>query len=471
MSAKDSQGSLKLQDKGQWPNAWKIAAAVGGLGLLGTLAGFSMDHERIGYSFLFGYFATLTLLFGAMFLVIAQHVTQGHWGVSTRRIPELVMSGAPVMAVFGLVLLGGVAAGQFTQYGQWMGGHHGGGEHGAPAGEHHGANDAALLGGTAHAQEHGAEHAAAAEHGAAEHGADVATVGHMIAPNHFEEHAHHELLAKKASYLNKGRWLAFGIAYLVIWLAISFFFFRTSVKQDETKDKQLTMKMKFWAPLSAIGFFLTMTFAAFDWLMALEPAWYSTIFGVIIFGGSAVCILAFTILVGLGLSEGGHTGHAITTEHFHDLGKLMFGFMCFWTYVSFSQWMLIWYAGIPEEAVWYHRRWAGGWQIISMLLPIAHFALPFVFLISRVIKRNLGLLKVGAIWLLVMHVVDIYWFVMPHATEVPEFSAGKLWIDVSALLLVAGTFLAVVFKNMHQVNLVPVGDPRLSRSLHRHQTY
>ncbi|MBW2223666.1 MAG: hypothetical protein JRF54_05505 [Deltaproteobacteria bacterium] len=145
----------------------------------------------------------------------------------------------------------------------------------------------------------------------------------------------------------------------------------------------------------------------------------------------------------MSLRNRGLVGDAINTEHFHDLSRLMFGFICFWTYVQFSQWMLIWYAGIPEEATWFHKRWEGGWMVVSYVLIAGHFLAPFFLLISRVQKRNLRWLRVMCVWVIVMHVVDIYWFIMPQA----------------------------VFWQLGRVPLLPVGDPRLQRSLNLHQIY
>ena len=224
--------------------------------------------------------------------------------------------------------------------------------------------------------------------------------------------------------------------------------------------------MKKWAPLSAIAFGLTLTFAAFDWMMSLEPTWYSTIFGVVIFAGSAVGILAFTVIIAISLIQRGVVGKAMNVEHVHDLGKLLFGFMCFWAYTSFSQWMLIWYAGIPEEATWFHKRWEGGWQFWSLMLMLGHFALPFYFLISRMVKRRLPLMMMGAIWLLIMHIADIYFYVMP------QFGALTLRpVDFGALMFVGGIFFAYVFWQLGRLPLIPLGDPRLQRSLDHHQSH
>ncbi|MEM6959891.1 MAG: quinol:cytochrome C oxidoreductase, partial [Myxococcota bacterium] len=150
----------------------------------------------------------------------------------------------------------------------------------------------------------------------------------------------------------------------------------------------------------------------------------------------------------------------------HDLGKLLFGFMCFWTYVSFSQWMLIWYAGIPEEATWFHKRWEGGWHVWSVALVLGHFVFPFFFLISRIVKRNFALMMFGAAWLIGMHVADIYWYVLPQAGEL-RFSIG----DAGALLFTGGVFFAYVLHTLTRVPLIPIGDPRLGRCLNHHQSH
>ncbi len=460
MSAQKHKGTTgtvdyRLKNTGLLPEAWKYAAAVGAVGALLAIGGFVTDPHRFGYSYLFAFMTVLTFVFGGMFLVIAQHLTVGFWGVTTRRIVEIVMMGAIVAAVLALPLIGGVLAGKLDLYDEWAKlGHHGDG-HGEGAeeghGEEHGATPALFGAATAHADD-GADHAEGAPHHTPQ-----------------ELALHHATLEKKSGWLNLGFWAGRAAVYLLVWIGIALFYFLNSVKQDKTRDKQLTVKMNRFSALFAIVFGLTLTFAAFDWLMALEPTWYSTIFGVVIFGGSASAALALTIVIGMNVARGGHVGDAINVEHFHDLSRLMFGFLCFWTYVSFSQWMLIWYAGIPEEAVWYHRRWEGGWQWVSVGLVLGHWVVPFFLLMSRNYKRNLGFLYVMCIWILAFHVLDIYWFVMPHATEVPSLQIT--WIDLGCLMFTGGVFFAFVLQGLKRFPLIPVGDPRLERSLHLHQTY
>lgn len=454
----------RVGNDGFWARAWvtPLVLAVAG----GLLAVVTAGPGRLGYAYLFALFTTVTFMLGGLFLVLIQYLTAAHWGVSSRRIPEVVMSGAPVVALLALPFIAGVGLGKVDIYDEWQNaaayGHHGeehpgsGEDAGAevPEGEEHGVLQ--LGASVAHAQEHGADHA--------EHGTDPAHEDHAHTPQ--EKALHHEILAQKTPYLNTKGWVARAIVYLLLWSLIALAYFRWSRRQDQDHDPKHTVRMQSLAAPSLIVFAGALTFAAFDWLMSLEAAWFSTIFGVIIFAGSAVSILAVTILIGLSFYKRGLTGDAINPEHFHDLGKLMFGFVCFWTYVSFSQWMLIWYAGIPEEATWYHIRWEGGWQFVAYLLIFGHFVAPFVLLISRVQKRALRWLQVMCFWVILMHVVDIYWFVMPQAGA---FSVQPA--DVGALLFVGGAFFAYVFWQLGRVPLVPVGDPRLSRSLHHHQTH
>jgi hypothetical protein len=449
VSPQHGKADYRLKDQGLWPHAWKYAAAVGAVGFLLAIAGYAADAHRFGYSYLFAFITVLTLVFGGMFLVIAQHITVSHWGVTTRRLAELVMMGIVVVIVLAIPLFAGVATHKLDVFSDWSAFSHG--EHGEEgAREEHGTAPVLFGAATAHADD----------------GAPELSFSERTAMEHAE---HHEIMAEKTGWLNIPYWLGRSVFYLLVLLGIALFYFRNSTAQDKTRDPKLTVRMASAAAPLAIAFGLALTFASFDWIMALEPTWYSTIFGVIIFGASATAILALLIVLGLSLHKSGQVGDAINVEHFHDLSRLMYGFCCFWTYVSFAQWMLIWYAGIPEEAVWYHVRWNGGWQWVSILLVIGNFIVPFYFLISRVQKRNLPWLQAMAYWLLAFHVIDMYWFVMPHATEVPQLQVS--WIDVGCLMFTGGVFFAFVFQGMKRFPLLPVGDPRLERSLHLHQSY
>ncbi|RLB49361.1 MAG: hypothetical protein DRJ42_21170 [Deltaproteobacteria bacterium] len=440
-----------------WANAWKLAAVLGSIGLIGSAFGAASNPERFAFSWLFAFYAFLTFALGAVFFVLIQHLTVSHWSVTVRRTAEFFAAGIPVFAL----LFVPVALNADTLY-EWVGhgasheeGHDDGAEH---EGEEHSSGESLVGASTARAQApqeadaHGADadgHAAPEAHGPGAHNS----------PQH---QLHGELLEHKAPYLSLTGWYVRAGIYFILWFIVAFFFFRHSVQQDEDKSLDHTRKMQAFAPAAAAIFTLTLSFAAIDWIMSLEPTWYSTIYGVYIFAGTVITIHALIIVVVLGMKEHGLIGSAVNIEHFHDLGKLMFGFIVFHAYVGFSQMMLQWYANIPEEIIYYHERWhAEGWKGVSYFLIFGHFVLPFLFLISRVTKLRLSLLSFGAMWMLFMQIVDIYWFVMPNASD--GFSPH--WLDITSLLAVGGVYFGVVFFIMKFFPLIPIGDPRLERSL------
>jgi hypothetical protein len=199
--------------------------------------------------------------------------------------------------------------------------------------------------------------------------------------------------------------------------------------------------------------------------MSLDPHWFSTIYGIYFFSGAVVGSLAFVTLAALALEYVGVLRGKITAEHYHDLGKLLLGFVMFWAYIAFSQYLLIWYANIPEETGWYLVRQNGGWQWMLLLLLFGNFALPFCGLMSRSSKRNRVVLASWSAWLLLMHWCDLYWLVMP------SYSPGSVplrIIDALALLGVCGFFLAAISRVVGDRAIVPTGDPRLRESLSFH---
>ncbi len=450
----------RIPREGTWANAWKISAVLGALGIAGAAMGWSNDPHRFAFSWLFGIMASLAIALGALFFVIVQHMSAAGWSVTLRRTAEFLAAGLPVIGLLFLPLLT-----QMDELYPWMhhwresvaeqheGAHEPEGHDDAAAGEGEEHGSLGLLGGVARAQEHGGGHGGAEGHGG----------GHGEGAHHTPEHAAHEaVIESKLAYLNQPFFIGRAISYFLVWLVLTVFFFRRSIAQDSTRDLQLTRSMQSWSPLATITFALTLTFAAFDWMMSLEPAWFSTIFGVQYFAVACVSSLAAIILLLYGLRAAGLMGEAVSVEHFHDMGKLLFGFLVFWAYISFSQFMLIWYASIPEETTYYHLRAQGGWYELSIIGLVCHFFIPFFLLISRNAKRRVEVLVFGAAWLLVLHVAEIFWLVMPYVTP------GHLtlhWMDLAALFGVGGAYFTVVLLLMTRYPLIPVGDPRLSRGL------
>jgi hypothetical protein len=270
------------------------------------------------------------------------------------------------------------------------------------------------------------------------------------------------VLAGKAPYLNTSFFVARAAIYFTCWSAIAVYFVRRSRKQDASGDEAISVRLRGLSGPAIIILALTQTFAAVDWIMSLDPKWYSTIFGVYWFAGSFVSFFALVTLMVVLLKRAKLMADAVGTEHFHDLGKLLFAFTVFWAYIGFSQYFLIWYGNIPEETIFFRHRLMGSWTAVSLLLAAGHFIIPFFFFMPRTVKRKPVLLAAGACWMLAMHAVDMYWLIMPlhHPSGVAIGLA-----DISAFLAVGGSFFAVVSWMMLGSPLVPVGDPRLPESL------
>lgn len=446
-----------------WANAWKITAVLGVVGLAAALFGMMNDPKRFAFSWLFAFMTFLAVGLGGLFFVLGQHLTGAGWGVTSRRTAELMLSGLPVF-----VLLFVPIALNLEQLYPWMHveGHHDE-AHGAEHGDAHGGGHSALEleSGVAQAQD------PRGMHDVFPHEWEATPPDQVEGTPQSAEH--HHLLQEKSGYFHlfarAGFFFARAAIYFIAWIVLAYLFVGWSTRQDKERGLALTKKMQRFAPPATFIFGLTLSFAAVDWMMSLEPTWYSTIFGVQYFAVSAVIGHVAIILLTLGIRRAGLVGDAINVEHYHDLGKLLFGFVVFWAYISFSQFMLIWYAGIPEEATYYHLRWhgGGGFKIVSTLLVLASFAVPFFLLISRNAKRRLGILAFACIWLAVMHVVQMFWLVMPYAeqTGLVLTSMRVHWMDVASLLAVGGIYLSVVLWQMTRYPLVPVGDPRLARAL------
>lgn len=275
------------------------------------------------------------------------------------------------------------------------------------------------------------------------------------------EHLQH-LLEWKRPYLNTVFFEVRAGIYLVVWLAISYYYLALSSRQDRTGEPRLTLRLEGLAPVAIILFGLTLTFASFDWMMSRDPFWYSTIFGVYYFAGCVVGGFALVTVVAVLLQRGGRLVSAISPDHYQDLGKYTFGFIVFWAYIAFSQYLLIWYGNIPEETQWYVRRSHGPWGGVSVLLLLGHFVLPFVAIISRWPKRRPALLGAVCVWILGVHWFDVYWLVMPEysATAVP-----LSWLDVVLFVGMGGVCTARALLWLGRRPLIPIRDPRLEESL------
>ncbi|MCB9591232.1 MAG: hypothetical protein H6719_00755 [Sandaracinaceae bacterium] len=451
-----------------WANAWKMAAGLGALGIAASAVGMFSDTHRFAFSWLFAFMFFLALGLGGLFFVLGQHLTGSGWGVPLRRTAEMLMAGLPVF----LILFVPIAVNMHELY-PWLE------EHGAGHGEEHeGGHGGGHEGGEGHEAGGHEEHGSLLGFGTQAQ-AQEARDPWDVHPNerepdtrtHTPEHAAHaEIMESKTWFLDHGLFLVRAGVYFLAWILLAYFFFTWSTRQDKEKGLALTQRMEKTAPFATFVFGFSLTFAAFDWMMSLEPSWYSTIFGVIYFAIAAIIGHAVIILLTLAMRRSGLLREAISVEHFHDIGKLLHGFIVFWAYVSVSQFLLIWYAGIPEESTYYHLRWwgGGGWMNISVVVILAGFVIPFFLLMSRNFKRNLPWLGFSAAWILVVQIGQLYWLVMPYAdqTGLVETQLHLHWLDFAAFFAVGGVYMAVVLWNMTRFPLVPVGDPRLDRGLH-----
>jgi len=273
------------------------------------------------------------------------------------------------------------------------------------------------------------------------------------------------ILRGKQLYLNPAAFLARAAVYLLIWAFWSRRLAGLSLALDRGAGPETLRSAARWSAAGLILAILTVTFAAFDWIMSLTPHWYSTVFGIYLYAGGAVGFLAALIAVLLMFRRAGRLQDAVRADHYHDLGKWLFALIVFWAYIAFSQYMLIWYANLPEETVWYRMRIQGGWGPIAVLLGAGHFLIPFFALISRAAKRNLAWLGAAAVWMLAMHYLDLYWLVAPAF-----HSSGPVWgwPEAAALGATAGSVGLVFWAHLGRGALVPAGDPRLAASLEFH---
>ncbi|CAN5608460.1 membrane protein [soil metagenome] len=282
---------------------------------------------------------------------------------------------------------------------------------------------------------------------------------------HADVVSHDEVLKGKAAYLNVNFFLIRTAFCLLLWMMFSFAFNKNSRKQDDTKDPIYTKRNNRLGVIFAPLFFITITMFGIDWMMSLEPHWYSTIYGVYYFAGTIVAALAIVTFISIQLYEKGYFPARMGNQHFYSLGTLMFGFNIFWAYIGFSQFILQWYADIPEETFWYMQRWTGSWKFVSLLLLLVHFIIPFLVLLPRSYKTNLKLLKVMSIWMLFAHALDLYWLIMPTYSKTGAFFS---WYELGFFFAAAGIIMVVFKMRSKNQNLIPIGDPKLEAGLDFH---
>lgn len=269
-------------------------------------------------------------------------------------------------------------------------------------------------------------------------------------------------LQHKHAYLNVPFFLLRTAVYLGGWILISTLFNRWSAKEDREGHNAVHGKMSSLAPPGLIFWALSVTFMSIDWVLSLDPKWFSTMFGLLFIAGQLLTSMAFLIALMVLLSKRKPMSDVLTPRHLHDLGKFLLTLVMVWAYFSFSQFLIIWAGNLPEEIPWYLTRLNGGWQYVALLLVFGHFALPFALLLSRDLKRNFKLLAGIAIFVLCMRLVDLYWMVAP------DFSTHAFhlsFLDLAAPMGLLGLWLAYFFFQLERRPLMPVNNPNLEEAL------
>jgi len=390
--------------------ALALPLALGGVVLLivGILVGLSVGPSArfTMLAYLTAFIYCLTISLGCLFFVMIQHLCRAGWSVVVRRVAELMMIAIPALGIMYLPVLATLWGDDGTVY-KW----------------------------------------------------DIPTFD-------TDTGVSSDSWGEKKQYLNAPWFMVRSLVYLAIWSGLALYYFKLSQRQDETGEITLSERMQARSGPAVILFALCTTFASFDWVMSLSPMWFSTMFGVYIFAGSALAAHCTIAAVTYLLQSKGALRDEVTIEHYHDLGKYMNGFTLFWAYISFSQFMLIWYANIPEETEWIYARMTGAWGKFGLVLIFMHWMFPFLGMMSRHVRRNPTLVFCWAIYLLMMHFIDIYWIIMPEA----ESSMGGAIGIVTSLLLTAGMiglyFGGVLwFARSNNLKMLAVRDPRLPESL------
>jgi hypothetical protein len=302
----------------------------------------------------------------------------------------------------------------------------------------------------------------------------VLGIGTLYPWSHADHVQADEVLRHKAPYLNTGFFLLRALLYFAGWILIAWTLTRWSRRQDEG-DMRVNQRLQYLSGGGLVFYAFAATFAAIDWIMSINPHWYSTLFGFIFIGGQGLSALAFTIIVSTFLVRRAPMASLLKPSHFHDLGKLSLAFVMLWAYFNFSQYMLVYAANLVEEIPYFITRISHGWQYLALLLVVFHFVVPFLLLLSRDLKRTSHRLAWVALALLVVRYLDLFMLISP------EFDAGGAnlhllagehesalfvhWLDLAAPLGIGGLWLWMFFTQLAQWPLLAFRDPYLREAL------
>ena len=276
--------------------------------------------------------------------------------------------------------------------------------------------------------------------------------------------AEHPVVQFKSPYLNLPFFVVRAAVYFGVWFVLAFLLNKWSLEQDRTGDRRFAKNMRLLSGPGMVLLIFTVTFAAIDWFMSLEPEWSSTIYGFIYVASWGLSALAFTIAVLANLSKEEPMNKIVAPLHFHDLGKLLLALVMLWAYFAFSQFLIIWSGNLPEEIQYYLVRTHGAWGFVIVTVAILHFFAPFLFLLSRSLKRNPHKLVMVASLVLVMRIVDLWWMLIP-AFSAEHFPLKSFWMYVVSPLAFGGLWLAFFFWQLSKRSLIPINDPQFESVL------
>lgn len=289
----------------------------------------------------------------------------------------------------------------------------------------------------------------------------VIGIPHLYGWSHADIVAHDRVMLHKQVYLNVPFFLIRAAVYFAGWSLIGHLLYKWSGDQDRG-DTRAAGRLAAISGPGLIFFGFSVTFMAIDWVLSINPHWFSTMFGLLFIAGEGLSAIAFLICLLVIFSNRAPLSDVLTHRHLHDIGKLLLTFVMVWAYFSFAQLLVIWSGNLPEEIPWYLNRFAGGWQYIGVALVVLHFALPFALLLSRDIKLNFRLLRNVAILVIAMRFVDLYWMVAPDFHK-QQFTVS--WMDFLAPIGLGGIWLAAFLWQLEKRPLLPLGDPHLEEAL------
>ena len=368
------------------------AMAMAGIGIIAAVAGYFAAPEAFWQSYLIAYIFWIGITIGSLAVLMVQHLSGGAWTMISRRVLEAAARNVPLMAVLFLPI--------------WF---------------------------------------------------NLAKLYPWVHPAADDEKMQ-EVLHLKGVYLNAPFFGIRALVYFLVWSALAFTLSKWSKEQDDEPAQPTGPKDRRSRMLSGPGlvlYMITITFMSVDWIMSLDPHWYSTIFGILTLGGQGLSTMAFTVLMLAVLSRFRPMSEVTTAGQFHDHGKLMFAFVMLWAYFSVSQLLIIWSGNLPEEIPFYLQRLNGPWYPISVAILFFEFALPFSLLLSQRFKRDPNIVKWIALGILVMRLIDVTW------TIGPVFRTGSTvsWVDFAAALGIGGIWLVLFFRNLAGRSLLAARDP------------